>query len=137
MSSTLWYQYPINWRSHCVKSVQIRSFFWSVFSRIRTEYGETLIHLVRTWILLKISFFCYWKSVLLKNSFIKVCVSGGLVFWKILRTYQMNDPVYVFHGIFRDVQNNCFLAPLSTVDSVQLKIYTFFWRSSEFMKTRS
>ena len=23
---------------HCVKSVQIRSFFWSVFSRIRTEY---------------------------------------------------------------------------------------------------
>ena len=25
---------------HCVKSVQIRSYFWSVFSRIRTEYGE-------------------------------------------------------------------------------------------------
>ena len=25
---------------HCVKSVQIRSFFWFVFSRIRTEYGE-------------------------------------------------------------------------------------------------
>ena len=25
---------------HCVKSVQIRSFFWSVFSRIRTENGE-------------------------------------------------------------------------------------------------
>ena len=25
---------------HCVKSVQIRSFFWSVFSRIRTEYGS-------------------------------------------------------------------------------------------------
>ena len=23
---------------HCVKSVQIRSFFWSVFPRIRTEY---------------------------------------------------------------------------------------------------
>ena len=27
---------------HCVKRVQIRSFFWSVFSRIRTEYGEIL-----------------------------------------------------------------------------------------------
>ena len=26
--------------THCVKSVQIRSFFWSIFSRIRTEYGE-------------------------------------------------------------------------------------------------
>ena len=25
---------------HCVKSVQIRSFFWSVFSRIRTEYEK-------------------------------------------------------------------------------------------------
>ena len=27
---------------HCVKSVHIRSFFWSLFSRIRTEYGEVL-----------------------------------------------------------------------------------------------
>ena len=27
---------------HCVKSVQIRRFFCSVFSRIRTEYGEIL-----------------------------------------------------------------------------------------------
>ena len=29
-------------RNHCVKSVQIRSFFWSIFSRIRTKYGEIL-----------------------------------------------------------------------------------------------
>ena len=27
---------------HCVISVQIRSFFWSVFSRIRSEYGVSL-----------------------------------------------------------------------------------------------
>ena len=27
---------------HCVKSVQIRNFFYSVFSRIWTEYGEVL-----------------------------------------------------------------------------------------------
>ena len=27
---------------HCVKSVQIRSFFWCVVSCIRTEYGEIL-----------------------------------------------------------------------------------------------
>ena len=26
--------------SPCVKSVQIRSYFWSVFSRLRTEYRE-------------------------------------------------------------------------------------------------
>ena len=28
--------------THCVKSVQMRSFFWSVFSRIRTEYRDLL-----------------------------------------------------------------------------------------------
>ena len=28
--------------TNCMKSVQIRSFFWSVFSRIRTEYGDLL-----------------------------------------------------------------------------------------------
>ena len=27
---------------HCVKSVQMRSFSWSVFSYIRTEYGDLL-----------------------------------------------------------------------------------------------
>ena len=27
--------------AYCVKSFQIRSFFWSVFSHIRTKYGET------------------------------------------------------------------------------------------------
>ena len=27
-------------RTHCVKSVQIRSFFWSVFSCIWTDYGD-------------------------------------------------------------------------------------------------
>ena len=35
---------------HCVKSFQIRSFFWSVFSCIRTEYGYLLrksLYLVR------------------------------------------------------------------------------------------
>ena len=32
---------------HCVKSVQIRSNFWSVFSRIRTEYGEIPTYSVR------------------------------------------------------------------------------------------
>ena len=30
------------WRFHCAKCVQTRSFFWSVFSRIRTQYGEIL-----------------------------------------------------------------------------------------------
>ena len=28
------------WFLHCLKSAQIQSFFWSVFSCIRTEYGD-------------------------------------------------------------------------------------------------
>ena len=28
------------WKHHCAKIVQIRRFFWSVFSCIRTEYGD-------------------------------------------------------------------------------------------------
>ena len=28
--------------THCVKSGQIKSFFWSVFSHIQTEYGDIL-----------------------------------------------------------------------------------------------
>ena len=30
------------WKIRCLKCVQIRSLFWSLFSRIRTEYGEIL-----------------------------------------------------------------------------------------------
>ena len=37
---SIWCEFPI--KSHCVKSVQIRSFSWSAFSRIRTERGEIL-----------------------------------------------------------------------------------------------
>ena len=32
----------VNFDQHSVKSVQIRSFSWSVFSHIRNEYGEIL-----------------------------------------------------------------------------------------------
>ena len=33
---------PFHLLMHCLKSAQIRSYFWSVFSCIRTEYGEIL-----------------------------------------------------------------------------------------------
>ena len=36
---------------HCVKSVQIRSFFWSVFSFIQTEYGDVDQKNLRIWTL--------------------------------------------------------------------------------------
>ena len=31
---------------HCVKSVQVPNFFWSVFSCVRTEYGDLLLLLI-------------------------------------------------------------------------------------------
>ena len=45
---TIWsllFEHSSNFNVHCVKSVQIRSFFWSLFSCIRTEYGELLVNL--------------------------------------------------------------------------------------------
>ena len=37
--------YYILLKIHCIKIVQIRSFFWSVFSHIRTEYGDASVSL--------------------------------------------------------------------------------------------
>ena len=39
---SLWKLVAIFSYHNCVKSAQIRRFFWSVFSHIRTEYGEIL-----------------------------------------------------------------------------------------------
>ena len=59
---------------HCVKSVQIRSFFWSVFSRIRTEYREIL----RIWTLFRQCFHKIFQNM-----------SGELSLnvWKIFRDH--------------------------------------------------
>ena len=40
LNETLWIKLHETLVFHCVKSVQMRSFFCSVFSGIRTEYGE-------------------------------------------------------------------------------------------------
>ena len=40
LMSALCYFVTFNCGTHCVKSAQIRSFFWFVFSCIRTEYGD-------------------------------------------------------------------------------------------------
>ena len=45
---------------HCVKDVQIRSNFWSVFSRIRTEYGPEITPYLDTFQAVKAS--CYFSS---------------------------------------------------------------------------
>ena len=42
VSYTRWKEESLmsHWIWHCGKSIQIRSFFWSLFSCIRTEYGD-------------------------------------------------------------------------------------------------
>ena len=43
---------------HCLKGVQIRSFFWAVFSRIQTEYGEIGLNTERYGVTLRIQSEC-------------------------------------------------------------------------------
>ena len=54
--NTLYFQLRFTYL-HCVKSIQIRSFFWSVFSRIRTEHGtrknSVSGHISHSWSYLK------------------------------------------------------------------------------------
>ena len=61
------------WKVHYVKSAQIRSFFWSVFSRIRTEYGEILrISKYLSSVNLGVKLFVQKKQSQRKNRFILV-----------------------------------------------------------------
>ena len=84
--SVFWEPRPV----HCVKSVQIRSFSWFVFSRIRTEYGleETpyldTFHTVVAWSL--IPFFFIFDMFTNSLALTKPCIGmfnnvGG--YWKI------------------------------------------------------
>ena len=43
---------------HCLKGVQTRSFFWAVFSRIQTEYGEIGLNTERYGVTLRIQSEC-------------------------------------------------------------------------------
>ena len=40
-----WFRVKTSYRKHCVKTVQMRIFFWSVFFCIRTEYGDFSVNL--------------------------------------------------------------------------------------------
>ena len=69
--------------SHCVKNVQIRSLFWSVFSRIRTEYSvriweNTEQKKLRIW-----GIFTQSEGVEVKSRWLAKIVPSSLVnFWK-------------------------------------------------------
>ena len=71
--------YPQYVPYHCVKSVEIRSFFWSVFSRIWTEYWKIrtrktpyfdTFHAVYIYIMQHIYAFVHIRNVL--NLFLKL-----------------------------------------------------------------
>ena len=65
----------------CVKSFQIRSFFWSLFSHIRTEYGEILrISLYSVWM---------WENTDQNNS------KYGHVLFSDSHIYALNEIVWM------------------------------------------
>ena len=92
MINSNYWQPELYLKSHCVKSVQIRSFFWSLFSHIRTEYGEILRRdIPAVWSL-------YWRNPWWETSF--------LVQWPgrkkdIITLY--DQPIYYDSVIIREV----------------------------------
>ena len=55
---------------HCVKSIQIRSYFWSVFPCIRTGYGDLLIFLYSDGIVVyEVNFHAVMRTLYWKDSF--------------------------------------------------------------------
>ena len=69
-------------RVHCVKSVQMRSFFWSVFSCIRTEYGDLLCKSV---VVAKNEIFNRYFSMILLKFYFNILVEQ---FWM-----NLSDPL--------------------------------------------
>ena len=70
----------MRWIWHCVKSAQIRSYFWSVFSCIRIEYGERLNGNKKSWyqskysIWIKIKLIKY-RKYMSESSTVGLCAS--------------------------------------------------------------
>ena len=84
--------------THCVESVQIRYVFWSVFSRIRTEYGDLLRKSCiqskygKTWTWKKLciwTFFMQWLTTISSNSSLEMNPAQD-TFQKILSLFRTN-----------------------------------------------
>ena len=71
------------WPYHCVKSVQIRSYLWSVFYFIRTEYRK-----IRT---RNNSVFGHFSRSVLLNNFITFSLKGYYICWKKLNCLNFGD----------------------------------------------
>ena len=113
---------------HCAKSIQIRRFFWSVFSRIRTEYGEKKL---RIWILFSQCKLCHCQV------FARLMVDGpGLVFTSSLaRLENILFKTHISSFFNRNLVIRC-LTRDTTVDSIteqklMFSIKDFFSKSDQ------
>ena len=90
----VWWDSECFWQSnycdHCVKSVQIRSFFWSVFSCIRTEYrkirtrNKTVFgHFSRSGCLWILFFFSFKFALIINSILIDVNTECGRKLWVV------------------------------------------------------
>ena len=81
---------------HCVKSIQIRSFFWSVFLCIRTGYGDLLIFLYSDGIVVyEVNFHAVMRTLYWKDSFSWF----NLAIQPLLQCLKLNRNIFKKHKV--------------------------------------
>ena len=76
---------------HCVKSVQIRSYFWSVFSCIRPEYEISLREKCTNTELFLVRIFLYSAWIQRFTPYLDTFHAVYMVFWRIWRLHYYYD----------------------------------------------
>ena len=85
-------------RNICVKSVQIRGFFWSVFSRIRTEYGSEKTPYLNTFHSARIRLYTCDHGIFTVWCIYDALVSFAvlaIIFYMYLLKLDLNLPIYL------------------------------------------
>ena len=95
--------------NHCVKSVQIQSFFWTVFSRIQYEQEKTRTrkksvfgHFLRS------TTFCTWRSILLFSSHslllpMTFLLVGTIIFTPTFCTTNSSATTFLYFELFSSI----------------------------------
>ena len=104
---------------HCMKSVQIRSYFWSVLSRIRTEYGE--IRSISPCICFKTLKQIHRKTKTSATSFLRYLRTW--LFWQLLLEYHISKISYWNHITFFKCSSNTYIIFICLIVSTAFKSF--------------
>ena len=118
---------------HCVKSVQIRNFFWSVFSCIRTEYGmreNTDQKKLRTWTHLTQWFFYSFMMRPIKEDFLHSISTWAQTYsvtsYTCVRSFGRRKIVMLKTSSWRFHQDECWLG--ENFKRFQYFNFDVFWK---------